>query len=104
LDTSLFYDNEILQATDLLNLGKFAMVGQAFQNSAMLGTSTVVAGLSCVPTGPASLQVVVSEGSIYQMDEAEATADGDLGTDANVIMKQGILIAPSRCRPICAPH
>jgi hypothetical protein len=95
MDRSLFYDNEILQTVDLLNIGKFAMVGQAFQNAAMLGTSTVVAGLSCVPTGPASLQVVVNEGSIYQLDETDATADSDLGTDTNNIMKQGILIAPT---------
>lgn len=94
MDRMIVYDGALPLATDVLNTDKFAMVGQAFQNAAMLGTSTVVAGLSCVPTGPASLQVVVNEGSIYQLDEADASAYGDLGTDTNNIMKQGILYAP----------
>ena len=93
MDRVIFFDNEIMQTVDLLNMNKFALIGQSFQNAAMLGTSTVVAGLSCVPTGPASLQVVVNPGSIYQIDEIDATAYSDLGTDTNNVMKQGILFA-----------
>ena len=41
-----------------------------------------------------SLQVNVGAGSIYQLDEVDATAYGDLGTDTNTILKQGILYLP----------
>jgi hypothetical protein len=63
---------------------------------AMLGTSTVVAGLSCVPTGPASLQVVVNEGSIYQLDETDATAYGRLTWLALVELSSPSLPADAR--------
>ena len=91
---SIVYDTELGQVTDFLNVNKFAMLGQAFANQAMLGNSTVVAGLVCAPTGPASLNVTVGMGSIYALDEVDATAYGDLGTDTTVILKQGILYSP----------
>ena len=38
--------------------------------------------------------MTVGVGSIYQIDETDASAYGSLGTDTNNIMKQGVLAAP----------
>ena len=95
MDRVIVQDGALPQTTDVLNAGKFVLVGQAFQNRAMLGTSTVVSGLTCSPTSPtADLHVTIGVGSIYQMDPTDATAYGDLGTDSNNIVKQGILASP----------
>jgi hypothetical protein len=82
------------QTTDLLNTNLFAMLGLAFYSSATLGQNTVVAGLACTPTSPASLTVDIGPGSIYAPDEVDATAYGDLGTNTNTVVKQGINYTP----------
>ena len=89
-DRAIVYDGALPQVIDILNSNKFAMVGQAFLNQAVLGSTTVVSGLACNPTSPATLQVTVGTGSIYQVDPTDATAYGDLGIDNNTIVKQGI--------------
>lgn len=94
-DRPLVYAGALPQTQDILNAGKMAMLGDAFLAMAALGNSgsnpsTVVAGLACVPTGPASLQVVVGPGAIFQVDPTDATAYGDLGTDSTNIFKMGI--------------
>jgi hypothetical protein len=92
MDRVMVYDGALPQTTDILYTGKFGMVGQAYQNRALLGTSTVVAGLKCLPTSPTpDLHVTVDVGSIYQMDPTDAAAFADLGIDNTSIMKQGIL-------------
>lgn len=92
MDRVMVYDGALPQTTDILNQGKANLVGQAYQNRAILGTATVVAGLACTPTSPtADLNIHIDVGSIYQMDPTDATAYADLGTDSNTIMKQGIL-------------
>lgn len=93
MDRQIVYTGAIPQTSDVLGTNKSGMVGQAFLNQAILGSNTVVAGLACAPTVPASLQVTVGTGSIYQLDPTDATAYGDLGTDNTVIVKQGILRA-----------
>jgi hypothetical protein len=93
-DRVIVYDGALPQTTDILYSNKFAMIGQAFLNAAVLGSSTVVAGLICAPTAPATLQVTIGQGSIYQMDPVDASAYGDLGTDTNTVMKQGINYTP----------
>lgn len=91
MDRPLVYDAALPQTTDVLNAGKFAMVGQAWQNQALLGSNTVVAGLKCQPTSPtATLAVNIGPGSIYQLDPTDSTAYGDLGVDSTVILKQGL--------------
>jgi hypothetical protein len=93
-DRVIVYDAALPQTTDILNTNKFGMISQAFFDRAVLGGATAVHGLLCAPTAPASLQVTVGDGSIYQLDEVDASAYGDLGTDANTILKQGILYSP----------
>jgi hypothetical protein len=95
MDRVTVNDAQITQAVDILNSNKFAMVGLAFLSRAMVGGNTAVHGLACNPTSPASMQVTIGAGSIYQLDEVDATAYGDLGTDTNTILKQGILYNPA---------
>jgi len=95
MDRVIVYDGALPQVQDVLNAGKFALQGQAYQDLAILGSPTSVAGLACTPMSPTpTLQVQVGIGSIYQMDPTDATAYGDLGVDNNNILKQGILNSP----------
>jgi len=95
MDRVIVYPGALPQDTDVLSTNKFNMVGEAYHNLAVLGSGTLVAGLGCIPTSPtASLQVIVNVGSIFEMDPTDQVAYGDLGTDANNIMKQGLLQSP----------
>nr|WP_318233135.1 tail fiber domain-containing protein [Cupriavidus sp. CV2] len=61
--------------------------------AALFGTSTIVNGLSCVPTGPASMQVIINPGEIYSQANIEASVCGTLPADTtHQILKQGILL------------
>lgn len=93
-DRVLVYDGALPQTTDILNSNLFAMIDAAYQNMSILGSSTVVAGLQCAPTIPATLNVTVGVGTIFSMDEIDATAYGDLGANTNSVMKMGINHAP----------
>ncbi|MBN6210681.1 hypothetical protein JYK21_29825 [Ralstonia pickettii] len=67
------------------------MMAVAKLAAAMLGTSTVVNGLACVPTSPASLQVNVNPGEMYSLVNVDATAYSSLAADTtHSILKQGI--------------
>jgi hypothetical protein len=92
-DRAIVYDGALPQTTDVLNTNLFGMISEAFQNKAIIGSTTAVAGLACAPTAPASLQVSIGTGSIYANDNIDASAYGDLGTNFNTVVKQGILQA-----------
>lgn len=69
------------------------MVALAKLTAATLGTSTICNGLSCVPTSPASMQVMVNPGEIYQLANLESTVCGTLPQDTtHQIVKQGVLL------------
>ncbi|MCP3025219.1 hypothetical protein [Cupriavidus basilensis] len=71
------------------------MIALAKLSAAMLGTATVVNGLGCVRTGPASLQVVVNPGEVYRLANIDATAYSSLAADTtHSILKQGISLDP----------
>jgi len=90
MDRQIAYPGQIPLDTDLLNTNKFAMVGLAKLAAAVLGTATVVNGLGCVPTTPASLQVQVNPGEMYSLAATDASAYSSLSADAHNILKQGI--------------
>lgn len=90
-DRCIVYPGALPQDTDLLQTNLFAMVGQAFLNAAVIGSATAISGLACTPTGPATLVVNIGTGSIYQVDEVDASAYGTLGVNTNNVVKQGIL-------------
>jgi hypothetical protein len=91
MDRNIVYPGSIPQDTDILYPNRNAMVGIAALTAATLGTNVVVDGLSCTPTVPASLAIVVGPGSITQLSSVDATAYGSLPADvADQIVKTGI--------------
>src|SRR5437899_770736 len=96
MDRVIVYPGALPQTDDILNTNKFALIAEAYQNLAVLGTSTVVSGLAATPSTPtADLHVNVAVGAIFQLDPTDAAAYGDLGTDNNNIMKMGIMASPA---------
>ncbi|WP_433867115.1 hypothetical protein [Ralstonia wenshanensis] len=92
-DRVIVWAGQIPLETDVLRTNKFAMIGLAKLTAAMLGTGTIVNGLSCVPTSPASLSVSVNPGEIYSLVNVDGTAYSSVAADtAHSIMKQGILM------------
>jgi hypothetical protein len=91
MDRPIVYSGQIPLSSDLLNSSKNAMIGLSKLAAAILGTGTLVNGLACTPTAPASLSVNVAAGEIYQMAAMDATAYGGLAADVtHTLLKQGI--------------
>jgi hypothetical protein len=92
LDRALVYTGALPQTIDSLNTNKFTMMALGYGMRAILGTSTYLDGLACLPTSPTpDLHVTVGVGSIYSIDPVDASAFGDLGIDNSTVYKQGIL-------------
>ena len=93
MDRLIVYPGAIPLDTDILNTERNAMIGLSKLTAAVLGTSTLVNGLVCGPTAPASLSVSVSAGEIYALTNLDGTAYGSLPVDTtHQIMKQGIAL------------
>src|SRR4051812_28472228 len=93
MDRQIVYPGAIPLETDFLNAQKNDMIGLSKLAAAILGTSTVVNGLGCVPSAPAALTVVVNPGEIYSLANIDGTAYGSLAADTtHSILKQGILL------------
>jgi hypothetical protein len=91
MDRNIVYPGSIPLDTDILWPNRNAMVGIAALTAAALGSNTVVDGLACTPTSPASLAVVVAPGSITQLSAVDANAYGSLAADtADQIVKTGV--------------
>jgi hypothetical protein len=96
MDRSLVYPGSIPLDTDLLNTNRNAMTALGYLAQAVLGTSTVVDGLGCTPTAPASLTVTVGPGSITTLSVVDTLAYGSLPADtADQLVKMGINLAPT---------
>ena len=76
--------------TDLLSTEINAYIGLGKLAASILGTNNLVNNATCVPTAPASLQVSVGPCEIYSLQEVDGSAYGDLGTNTNQIVKQGV--------------
>jgi len=88
------YVGQIPQDVDQLKQNKNVMIGLGYALQAILGTGTLVDGLACNPTAPASLAVTVGPGSIYSLQNVDGTAYGSLAADTtDPIVKQGIIMS-----------
>src|SRR5690348_7113166 len=95
MDRKTIFPGQVPQETDLLSAQQYAMIGLAEFCFTVLGSPTLVDAFTCTPTTPASLNVNLNPGNIYQMEDLEATAWSSLAADtAHTIMKQGILLDP----------
>ncbi|HQU22728.1 MAG: hypothetical protein B7Z67_05230 [Acidiphilium sp. 21-60-14] len=95
MDRMIVYPGAIPLDTDILQLNRNVMVGIAALSEAVLGSSTVVDGLACTSTVPASLTVAVGPGSITTLAPVDVTAYGSLAADTTQqIVKTGINLDP----------
>jgi hypothetical protein len=91
MDRNIVYPGSIPLDTDLLTVNRNAMIGIGFLAQAVLGTNTVVDGLICQPTNPASLNIVVGPGSMTQFGMVDVAAYGSIPADtADLVVKMGI--------------
>lgn len=92
MDRVIVYTNEFVQEADLLNTNKNTMIAMGKLTDAVLGNATLINRLTCTPTSPASLSVLVNPGEIYITADVDDTAYSVLPIDnAHQIQKQGIL-------------
>jgi hypothetical protein len=93
VDRVIVYVDENPLDTDFLNAQKNVMIALGMALQAIVGTATLVDGLVCAPTTPASLEVNVSSGSIMSLENVDGTAYGSLAADTtHQIVKQGIIL------------
>ena len=93
MDRNIVYPGSIPLDTDLLSVNKNTMTALGFLIQAVLGTNTVADGLTCQPTSPASMNVIVGPGSIAQLGPVDILAYGTIPPDpTDLIMKMGINI------------
>ncbi len=95
MDRNIVYPGAIPLDTDLLSVNRNTMLALGFLMRATLGTGTVVDGLACTPTVPASMSVQTMPGSLMQMTVVDATSYGSLAADASdPLLKMGINLVP----------
>jgi hypothetical protein len=91
---TLTYPNQIADSSAINDIQQQKLIDIGDLWEAVFSNSTVVWGLPCSPTGPASLSVVIGRGGITQFAQVDATAPGDGEANTNSIVKQGSLEAP----------
>lgn len=90
-DRVIVYSGAIPLETDILRTNKYQMMGLAKLAASVFGTSSVINGLSCGPTSPASLSVNISPGEMYSLANVDSTAYSSLSADTtHSVLKQAI--------------
>lgn len=96
MDRTLVYPGSIPLDSDLLALNRNAMVAIGYLARAVLGDDPCVDGLTCSPTTPASMSVIVGPGSLCQVSVVDPLAYGSLDADtATPLVKMGINLSPT---------
>lgn len=96
MNRRIVYTAQIPLSTDFLQAQKDALqaIGQLAQD--MLTSSTapsLLVGLACTPTNPASMTVNLGPGSVYQQGAVDGTAFGSLLADTTPVLQQGFSTA-----------
>ena len=90
MDRQIVYPGGIPLDTDLLGAQRNTMIALGYLSQMVLGTTTVVDGLACTPTSPASMSVNVGAGCITQLGAIDTTAFGSLpALPANSLVRIG---------------
>lgn len=93
MDRSIVYAGSIPQDLDILYPQRAAMIALGSLAQAVLGSGTVVDGLTVAQAAVPALTVVVAPGSIHSLGNVDATAYGSLAADTtHSIVKQGVLL------------
>lgn len=103
MDRQITHTGALIPNAVLLGGEKAKLVSLGYALEAILGSATAVSGLACTPTVPASLSVVIGPGSIMTTEVIDTAAFGDLGTDGNATVKQGILQEPGKTLILTPP-
>jgi hypothetical protein len=94
MDRVIVYPGSIPLDTDILNTNRSAMVGLGYLAQVILGSDSVVDGLACSPTTPASMTITIGPGSITQLSVVDTLAYGSLSPDTtDPLVKLGINLA-----------
>lgn len=94
MDRTIVYPGALPQDTDILSAQNYAMTGLGYALRAVFGTAAFVDGLIVTPTIPASMSVMISEGSITQMSQVDTTAFGSMPVQGDLLMKMGVNTRP----------
>ncbi len=91
MDRNIVYPGAIPLDTDLLTINRNALIALGYLVQATLGSNTVVDGLACAPTSPASMTVTVGPGSITTLTTIDPLAYGSLPADnTDPLVKMGV--------------
>ncbi|MDK4804956.1 MAG: hypothetical protein OC190_00235 [Novosphingobium aromaticivorans] len=94
MDRKIVWPGQVPLETDLLGTNRNVMVALGRLAQDILGTSTLVSGLSATPTTPASLSVRIGPGAIYSLQPVDGTAYSSLPANtSDYVLKQGIIAA-----------
>jgi hypothetical protein len=94
MDRQIVWPGAIPLETDILNTNRNTMVALGRLTQDVLGSSTLVSGLACVPTSVASMAVNIGPGAIYGLQNIDNTAYSSLAADTtDQTVKQGVLLA-----------
>jgi hypothetical protein len=94
MDRQIVWPGAIPLETDILNTNRNTMVALGRLAMDVLGSSTLVSGLSCTPTAVPSMAVNIGPGAIYSLQNIDNTAYSSLAADTtDQTVKQGILLA-----------
>lgn len=89
----IVYSGQVPLETDILRTNKNMMISISKLAASLFGSSTIINGLSCAPSSPASLNVVVSPGEMYSLANIDGTPYSSLSADTtHTILKQGVLL------------
>jgi hypothetical protein len=104
MDRTLTYPGALPQDTDILQPQRNIMEAIGFALQATFGVNTVVDGLTCTQTSPASMSVVVAPGSIIQNSVVDQNAYGSLAADTtDALVKMGINLTSTTLGPFTPP-
>jgi hypothetical protein len=90
MDRQIVYPGSIPLDTDILNVERNVMVALGYLAQVTLGSTTVVDGLACTPTSPASLGFSVGPGSITQFGLVDTTAFGSLPALSDPLVRMAV--------------
>ena len=91
MDRQIVYPGSIPLDTDVLSIQRDAMIAIGYLAQATLGSTTLVDGLACLPTSPASLTVSIGPGSITALGVVDAMSFGSMGQDTtDPLLRMGV--------------
>lgn len=89
----IVYSGQVPLETDVLRTNKNMMISISKLAASMLGSSTMINGLTCSPSAPDSLNVVISAGEMYSLANIDGTPYSSISADTtHTILKQGVLL------------